>query len=101
MQCSGDQVIHNLSKCCPRLVARWLPCMCDGWPYTMADGSRRANVDIIPFLPIQLSRHSQPLTTFAQNETLGIKPILSRTHVYIWLAKHIPQKIRYLIFVLP
>ena len=54
--------------------------MYDGWPY---DGPSCANVDIIPFLPIQLSRHPQPLTTFPQNEALGTEPILCRARVYL------------------
>ena len=90
-------------------VVRRVSCMCDGWPWKESPPVQmstligcpplsslppplRANVDIIPFLPIQLSRRPRPLATFAQNEALGIKPILSRPHVYIWLIKVYPTK---------
>ena len=60
----------------------------DSWPYD-APPLLRANVDIIPFLPIQLSRHPQPLTTFPQNEALGIKSI---SEIGDWPRVHIISK---------
>ena len=99
VQCR-DQIMHNLSKCCPEPVVRWLPCMYDGWPY---DGPP----------PVQMSTLF-PSCQSSCPDTLNPSPPSHKMrllvpnqfyvgHVCIWLTKVHPiiEKTIYLIFIWP